>query len=119
MQQQDLTKTINMTKTPPYLLPGDTIALVCPAGYMAEEKARTCIETLQAWGYRVRVGSTLGGASENYFSGTDGARLAALQQALDDPAVKAIPCGRGGYGLSRIIDRIDFSAFIKNPKWII
>jgi len=104
---------------PPFLRPGDTIAIVCPAGYMPFEKAQTCIDTLQSWGYRVRVGATLGGASETYFSGTDEERLADFQQMLDAPDVKAILCGRGGYGLSRIIDRIDFSRFVKAPKWII
>lgn len=107
-----------MTVMPPYLAPGDTIALVCPAGYMAPEKLQTCIDTLRTWGYAVRVGATLASHSENYFSGTDEERLADLQEALDDPSVKAILCGRGGYGLSRIIDRIDFSHFIKYPKWI-
>jgi muramoyltetrapeptide carboxypeptidase len=104
---------------PPSLNPGDTIAIVCPAGYMPREKAQTCIDTLQQWGYTVRIGSTLGGTSENYFSGTDDERLADLQTALDDPDVKAILCGRGGYGLSRIIDHIDFSRFRQSPKWII
>jgi muramoyltetrapeptide carboxypeptidase len=108
-----------MITTPPYLRTGDTIAIVCPAGYLPREKAQTCIDTLQRWGYRVRTGNTLGGSSENYFSGSDDDRLADLQQMLDDPEVGAILCGRGGYGLSRIIDRIDFSGFVKNPKWII
>ena len=108
-----------MMIVPPFLQPGDTIAIVCPAGYMAREKAQTCIDTLQQWGYRVRIGATLGGDSETYFSGTDDERLADLQQALDDPAVNAILCGRGGYGLSRIIDAIDFTGFCKTPKWLI
>lgn len=108
-----------MIKIPPYLEPGDTIALVCPSGYMAAERAQTCIDTLQDWGYIVKTGNTLGGDSDNYFSGDDAQRLQDFQQMLDDPEVKAILCGRGGYGLSRIIDRIDFSAFIKDPKWII
>ena len=107
-----------MTVIPPYLQPGDTIALICPAGYMAPEKLQTCMDTLRAWGYAVRAGTTLASHSENYFSGTDEERLADLQEALDDPSVKAILCGRGGYGLSRIIDRIDFSHFIMYPKWI-
>jgi muramoyltetrapeptide carboxypeptidase len=105
-------------RIPPYLQPGDTIALVCPAGYMPRERATTCIETLQSWGYRVRIGNTIGGTSDNYFSGTDDERLAELQQMLDDPEVRAILCGRGGYGLTRIIDRIDFARFVKAPKWI-
>jgi muramoyltetrapeptide carboxypeptidase len=108
-----------MTTLPPYLHPGDNIAIVCPAGYMPREKAQTCIDTLRQWGYRVKIGRTLGGLSDNYFSGTDDDRLADLQHMLDDSEVKAILCGRGGYGLSRIIDRIDFSRFRQTPKWII
>ena len=104
---------------PPYLQPGATIAIVCPSGFMPREKAQTCIDTLQQWGYKVRVGATLDSDSENYFAGTDDERLADLQHALDDPAVDAILCGRGGYGLTRIIDAIDFTAFRKKPKWLI
>src|SRR5262249_38890049 len=83
------------------------------------EKAQTCVETLRSWGYEVRIGATLDSHSDNYFSGTDEERLSDLQQTLDDPSVKAVLCGRGGYGLSRIIDRIDFSTFKQHPKWII
>ena len=53
------------------------------------------------------------------FSGTKDERVADLQQALDDPNVKAILCSRGGYGLAQIIDKIDFTSFAKSPKWLI
>lgn len=108
-----------MIKVPPYLQAGDTIGIVCPAGYMDKEKAQTCIDTLQQWGYQVKIGATLGSDSQNYFSGTDEERLQDLQQMMDDDSVKAILCGRGGYGLSRIIDRLHFKSFRKAPKWII
>jgi muramoyltetrapeptide carboxypeptidase len=108
-----------MIKTPPYLQKGDTIGIVCPAGYMAAEKAQTCINTLQEWGYNVKVGKTVGGDSPTYFSGTDEERLEDFQQMLDDDGVKAVLCGRGGYGMGRIIDQIDFKKFNKKPKWII
>lgn len=107
-----------MITVPPYLKAGDTIGIVCPAGYMPYAKAQTCINTLRQWGFRVKVGKTLGN-QHNYFSGTDDERLADLQLMLDDVSVKAILCGRGGYGLSRIIDRINFSVFNKHPKWVI
>ena len=107
-----------MIKTPPYLKKGDTIALVCPSGYMAAEKAQACIQSLQEWGYRVKVGTTVGGKSTSYFSGTDEERLSDFQEMLDDDEVKAVLCARGGYGMGRIIDRIDFRKFKKQPKWI-
>jgi muramoyltetrapeptide carboxypeptidase len=108
-----------MIKTPPYLQKGDTIAITCPAGYMPKEKAQSCITVLQQWGYEVLVGKTLGSKSKTYFSGTDEERLFEFQAMLDAPEVKAILCGRGGYGVGRIIDQLDFTAFKKNPKWII
>lgn len=108
-----------MIKIPSYLQAGDTIGIVCPAGYMAKEKAQTCTDVLQEWGYKVKIGNTLGSGSDNYFSGTDAERLQDLQGMLDDDTVKAILCGRGGYGVGRIIDQIDFKSFKKHPKWII
>jgi len=108
-----------MPVLPPFLQPGDTIALTCPAGFMPREKAQTCIDTLQSWGFRVIIGDTLGSNSNNYFSGTDRERIADLQRFLDDPTIDAILFGRGGYGLSRIIDDIDFTAFVAKPKWLI
>ena len=108
-----------MIKTPPYLKKGDTIGITCPAGYMAIAKAQACIETLQRWGFEVMVGKTLGSKSKNYFSAPDEDRKNELQAMLDDENIHAILCGRGGYGVSRIIDGLDFTEFKKNPKWII
>ena len=108
-----------MVKIPPYLKPGNTIGITCPAGYMAMEKASTCIQTLQEWGYAVMIGKTLVSTSENYFSGTDEERRDELQAMLDDKSIDAILFGRGGYGVVRIIDKLNFKKFIKNPKWLI
>jgi len=108
-----------MTIVPPYLQPGDTIGIVCPAGYMPAEKWQTCVDILQQWGYNVQLGNTLRSNSDNYFSGTDEERLADIQQMLDDDNIQAILCARGGYGVGRIIDRMHFKKFRKHPKWII
>lgn len=108
-----------MIITPPYLKRGDTIALVCPAGFMPIEKIQACINKLQEWGLNVRTGNTVASSSDTYFSGTDEERLTDMQQLLDDDTVHAILCARGGYGVTRIIDKIDFKKFRGQPKWII
>jgi muramoyltetrapeptide carboxypeptidase len=105
-----------MSTIPPYLKPGDTVGLVAPAGFMPIEKMESCIETLQDWGYNLAFGNTANSQSENYFSGTDEERLADLQQMLDDKNIKAILCARGGYGLSRIIDKLNFKKFRKRHQ---
>lgn len=103
---------------PSYLKKNDTIGIVCPSGFMQFEKMQACIKTLQQWGFRVKLGNITKNQS-HYFSGTDKERLDDLQAMLDDAEVKAILCARGGYGLSRIIDDIDFTKFSQQPKWII
>lgn len=108
-----------MTKFPPYLKKGDRIGIVAPAGFMPFEKMETCVNTLQDWGYNVRLGATTHSHSDNYFSGTDEERWNDLQQMLDDKEVHAVLCARGGYGVSRIIDRLSFKKFKKHPKWLV
>ena len=107
-----------MTIIPHYLKPGDTIGLVCPAGFMPQEDFSTSIEILQQWGFKVAVGKTPG-HQFNYFSGTDEERLNDLQRMMDDKNIKAILCARGGYGTGRIIDKLNFKKFVQHPKWII
>ncbi|MBU6262707.1 MAG: LD-carboxypeptidase [Bacteroidetes bacterium] len=107
-----------MIKIPPYLKKGDTIGLVCPSGTLPAKKAATCIRTLEAWGYKVKIGKTLG-TQHHYFAATDKERAADMQEMLDDKNVHAVLCGRGGYGMSRIIDLLDFKKFKKDPKWVI
>lgn len=116
--QQVLLYYCGMAIIPPYLVKGDTIGLLCPGGCMPIEKAQTCMDVLMEWGFKVKAGSTLG-TQFNYFSGTDDQRLEDIQQMLDDDSIKAILCARGGYGLGRIIDRLNFKKFKKSPKWII
>lgn len=103
---------------PPFLKKDDLISITCPSGSIARPKANEAKETLTSWGYRVVIGETVG-SSYHYFSAKDEVRLKELQDQLDDPNIKAILMGRGGYGLSRIIDQLDFTQFKKQPKWII
>jgi len=105
-------------KIPPYLKRGDIIGITCPAGYITYDDILPAIRIMKDWGFEVRIGKTVG---DRYytFGGTDEHRLDDFQTLLDDPEVKAIMCARGGYGIARIIDDIDFSKFRKRPKWLI
>lgn len=107
-----------MKNYPEALKANDLIRIVCPSGYLKKEFTEKLIELLKKWNYKVQLGSTVGFGS-NYFAGADEERKNDLQMALDDPNVKAIFMGRGGYGMSKIIDDLDFTEFVKYPKWII
>ena len=102
---------------PPFLKENSLVGITCPSGYVAEDRVAYAVTTLEKWGFAVRKGKTIG-SEHGYFSGTDEQRLQDLQNMMDDPAIDAILMGRGGYGMSRIIDEIDFTAFVEKPKWI-
>lgn len=103
---------------PPYLKPGDTIAITSPAGYVTIEEIKPAMLQMQSWGLVVRIGQTIG-KRDGTFGGSDAERLADLQQLLNDRSVKAIMCARGGYGMVRIIDQLNFSEMRRHPKWLI
>lgn len=106
------------TILPPYLKKGDTIGITSPAGFITLNKIEPAIQQMTNWGLKIRTGATIG--KRNFsFGGTDDERLNDLQGMLDDPSVNAIMSARGGYGVVRIIDRLDFTKFRKHPKWII
>jgi muramoyltetrapeptide carboxypeptidase len=54
-----------------------------------------------------------------YLAGTDERRLAELDSRLQDPTLDAVITARGGYGLTRIAHRADFSALRSAPKWLV
>ena len=103
---------------PLYLQKGDSVAIVSTARKISSDKIIPAIKLLENWGLNVIIGETIG-SEENQFAASDEKRIADFQQMLDNPKVKAIWCARGGYGTVRLIDKLDFSAFKKYPKWIV
>ncbi len=104
--------------TPPLLKKGDTIGIISAAGKVEEEKISPAIALLKTWGLKVVLGKHVFG-SYHQFSGRDEERMEDLQKMLDNPEIKAIFSSRGGYGTIRIIDKLNFQKFKKNPKWIV
>ncbi len=104
--------------TPPFIKKGDEVAIVSTARKISKEELKPALQLLESWGLKAIIGTTIG-AEENQFAGNDKMRAADFQMMLDNPNVKAIWCARGGYGTVRIIDKLDFTIFKKNPKWII
>ena len=103
---------------PPYLQPGDRVAIVAPARKITPQEIAPALTLLRSWQLEVVLPEHLFD-DDNQFAGDDNTRALTLQQQLDDPSIRAIFCARGGYGTVRIIDRLDFSRFRKHPKWIV
>lgn len=97
---------------------GDLIAVVSPAKAIDEALVLNAKKFFEEKGFRVKLGKYCTG-SYHYFSGNDAERTEDFQSAIDDPEVKAIVCTRGGYGCVRIVDRLNWAAMLREPKWII
>lgn len=103
---------------PTPLKPNDKIVIISPAGKVKRETVEKGASLLCSRGYQVEIGSSAF-AEEGVFAGTDDQRVADLQAALDDENTAAIFCARGGYGSLRTHFRLNWSNFLKKPKWLI
>jgi len=97
---------------------GDLVSLVATARKISFEEIETAVKLLESWGLNVLVDSRLF-AVDNQFAGNDQHRAALLQEMIDNDAVRAIFCVRGGYGTVRMVDKVDFSPLRRSPKWIV
>lgn len=105
-------------KLPPPLQKGDTIALASPARFVLSAEVQHFIRFAAEQGWKVRLDREA--LAQYYqFGGTDYQRAAHMQALILDPEVKAIVATRGGYGCLRILDKIDFSAMLDHPKWLV
>lgn len=105
-------------KIPPYLQAEDVIGITSPAGYTTLEEIAPCIQIIESWGFRVKVGSTIG-LRDGSFGGTDVQRASDFNDLLRDDSIKAILCAKGGYGAARMVDQVEWRWLRRNPKWVI
>jgi muramoyltetrapeptide carboxypeptidase len=104
---------------PPRLRTNSLIGLVAPASGPPDtshlERGRRSLERL---GFRVRLGRHLLN-SHGYLAGPDEVRAEDLNEMFADETVEAIFCIRGGYGTSRLLPLLDWSALKRGPKIIL
>ena len=102
---------------PKPLRKGDTIGLVGISGALQqpEERFPKMMEAIDALGYKVIVADSCR-EQYGYLSGTDASRARGLNQMFADDRVDAVVCMRGGYGVARMLDQVDFDVIRANPK---
>lgn len=104
---------------PPALEKGDKIGIVATGKKISAKDIKLAEAILQSWGLTVETGPAMFSDHHQYLAGSDEERARDFQIMLDKKEIKAIVCARGGYGTTRIIDRLDFSTFQKHPKSIV
>lgn len=102
---------------PKALQSGMTIGLVFPAGWTKQEDVDAGKAYLEKLGYKVQLGKN---ASKQlgYLSATDKERAEEFMEAVENPAIDAIICARGGYGTMRMLELLDYTSIRKHPKLI-
>lgn len=103
---------------PQALQTGDRIAVVSPAGPVDVTKLEAGEAILRGWGLEPVEGQFTR-ARQNYLAGTDDQRAADLNAAFRDPEVRGIWISRGGYGVTRILELLDWDALAADPKAIV
>ena len=101
-----------------FLKQGSKIAIAAPARMVMPTEMQFAINWLKERGF-VPVYDDRLFAQHYIFAGDDNFRATMFQQYLDDEDIEAIWIARGGYGSIRIIDKLDFTKFLRHPKWII
>ena len=101
-------------RKPRALTPGARVALVAPAGPLSPERLDLSVERCRALGLEP-VLFPAAAERHGYLAGSDERRLADLQAAFDDPATDAVWALRGGYGSTRILDRLDLGRQERDP----
>lgn len=95
-------------RKPPRLRPGATIGVAAVSGPVDPGKLAAGVGALESRGYRVVLASnTKSPAALGFLAGSDAERADGYLRLLTDPSVDAVFFARGGYGASRILDRLD------------
>ena len=105
-------------KMPPSIQVGDTIAVIAPCSAAAEDKALKGIEYLRDKGFIVKTADNLFEQS-GHMAGSDEHRISSFNEFWADKDVKALFCVRGGYGIQRILPKIDYDLISDNPKILV
>jgi len=101
---------------PKRLKSGDVIGVISPASSPDDLiKIENGVKYLEKLGYRIEVGKNVG-KQTGYFAGTDSERLEDIHSMFKNKNVKAVFCVRGGFGSTRLLDKIDYKIIRNNPK---
>jgi muramoyltetrapeptide carboxypeptidase len=106
---------------PQRLRSGDRVAVVAPSGRVDGARLQIGLEHLRSWGLEVDVmPSVLAGHERfQYLAADDKARAEDLRNAWLDPQYAAVFCARGGYGVQRMLEYVDFDELVAVPKWFL
>jgi muramoyltetrapeptide carboxypeptidase len=119
MAMPSLARAPGLLRLPPRLREGDTVGLVCPAGFIADRFGLEQVEeTIRAMGLVPKAGKHLLDRY-GYLAGQDRDRAADINRMFADPEVRAVFAVRGGWGSQRLLPHLDWKTIRANPKLLV
>ena len=104
---------------PKFLAPGNKVGIVAPGRKVSREDMESATKIFSNWGLNAELSPNLYGNDHNYLAASDEGRLSDFQKMINDPEIAAIICARGGYGTTRILDKLNLQPLSLSPKWIV
>ncbi len=109
------TSVENKIILPSYIKAGDKIGVIAPSSRLKQEQIDIAVQQIEGFGM-IPILSKHVAAHNGFLAGTDEERAADINDMFADTSIKAIWCGRGGYGSTRILHLLDYKLIRKNPK---
>lgn len=101
---------------PPRLRQGSRVALLAPAGPVADERIEVALDRCSRFGLEPVVGRSARGRFSGYLAGSDDERIEDLRRAIADASIDAIWALRGGYGTMRLLADVDLAPLARRPR---
>ena len=105
----------NLCYNTPMIKQGDTIGIIALAGACDKQQVQQAVQNIEALGFKVKLSKNIYDQNR-YLAGSDEGKLEALYDFFQDPEIKLILNARGGYGSTRLINKINYEIIKANPK---
>lgn len=106
---------------PKGLKQGSKIGITAPASPSSPYEMREILKFIESQGMEYEIGETIQNktGAYRYLSDNDDKRANELMEFFERKDIDCILCARGGYGVMRILDLLDYEKIKMNPKAII
>ncbi|NJK34823.1 MAG: LD-carboxypeptidase, partial [Oscillatoriales cyanobacterium SM2_2_1] len=108
---------------PVALCQGDRVAVILPSGAVREpDRLGRGLNLWRDRGFVVEMPDWQTASLDQpqpYLAGSDLWRQQELIRVWNEPEIRAIICGRGGYGAMRLLEGLNWQALTQEPKWLV
>lgn len=102
-------------RQPPRVEPGNRVGVAALSGHVDPKRLEAGVEALRQLGFEPVVAENVRRRHGN-FAGSDVERLSGFHDLVGDPSIRAVFFARGGHGVLRLLNRLDWSLLARHPR---